>query len=255
MADKPSDPTSDFIEGEFAVMPVRPSANPPDPAQPPPSLKAWLIWIPIIAMALGVVILNNYAVAQKTEDKDRPPYIGRLEDDLTLTERSGKTVHLSDLRGKILIASWVFTRCPRGCAGVVAKLKKLHEELGNNPDIYFLSFAIDPEDTPEMMQKFASGLGITEKDNWWFLNGPKDQVRNYLTNKMQFRPVQDLPEADRLSPDDKYIHDLRVALVDSKGHVRRLEDIMNADGEFQKYWDAKIRKDLQYLIDEKKHGK
>ena len=217
------------------------------------SFNPWAIWIPIIAMVLGVVVLYNYLITQSKEDKDRPPYMGRLENDLTLTERNGKTVHLSDLRGKILIASWVFTRCPRGCAGVLAKLKKLHAELGNNPDIYFLSFTLDPDDTPEMMQKFASGLGITEKDNWWFLNGPKDEVRSYLTNKFQFRPVQDLPEADRLSPDDKYIHDLRVALVDHKGHVRRLEDLMNADPEFQTYWDGKIRKDLKYLIDEKKN--
>ncbi|HYF33818.1 MAG TPA: SCO family protein [Prosthecobacter sp.] len=231
----------------------------PDSEQPPRPFNPWAVWIPIIIIVLSVVVLYNILMAQRkremTELKDRPPYTGRLENDLTLTERSGKTVRLGELRGKIIIASWVFTRCPRGCAGVIAKLKSLHKEIGNDPGVQFVSFTLDPEDTPEMMQKFASGLQITEQDHWWFVNGPKDEVRKYMTSAFQFRPVQDLPEADRMSPDDKYIHDLRVALVDHKGHVRGLYDIMNADPEFQKFWDAKIRKDLSYLMREQKEGK
>ena len=46
-----------------------------------------------------------------------------------------------------------------------------------------------------------------------------------------------------------------MALVDHQGHVRRLCDIMNADPEMQKYWDEVIRKDLKYLMAEKKSGK
>ncbi|MDZ4289427.1 MAG: hypothetical protein U0984_15795, partial [Prosthecobacter sp.] len=74
-------------------------------------------------------------------------------------------------------------------------------------------------------------------------------------SRFKFRPVQDLPLADRLSPDDKYIHDLRVALVDHKGHVRGLHDVMNADPEFRKFWDARLRMDLNYLIKDKKEGR
>ncbi len=219
---------------------------------PPRSLNPWTIWVPIILIALGGVFLYNYLLNQQEKerklDKDRPPILTRLETDLTLTERNGKTVHLADLRGKILVASWVYTRCPRGCAGVVAKLKKLYEEYGSNPNIQFVSFTLDPEDTPEMMNKFASGIGIKPEDNWWFVNGTKEEVRHFMTKYLQFRPVQDLPEADRLSPDDKYIHDLRVALVDHNGYLRSLCDIMNADAEFQTFWDARIRSDLNYLV-------
>lgn len=83
----------------------------------------------------------------------RPPLMGRLEKDMEFTERSGKKVNLAELKGKIIIASWVFTRCPRGCAGVIAKLKKLYDQFGGNPGIQFVSFTLDPEDTPEMMKK------------------------------------------------------------------------------------------------------
>jgi len=227
-----------------------------DSPSPKPSLTPWAIWIPIIIAVLGVVVFYNYLLAMqqqaRSEEKDRPAFLGRLERDLELTERNGKTVHLDQLRGKILLASWVYTRCPRGCAGVIAKLKKLQEEYRGNPNIHFVSFTLDPEDTPEMMQIFARGIDVKDTDPWWFVNGNKDEVRRYMTQFFKFRPVQDLPEADRLSPDDKYIHDLRVALVDSKGHVRgTLYDLMNADPQFQDYFEAQLRKDLNYLLKEK----
>lgn len=243
----------------------------PTPPAEAPKINPWTLWVPIIMIALGIVVFYNYLIytsleAKKTKStnadgtatergSERPAFMGRLERDLELTERSGKTVHLADLRGKILLASWVFTRCPRGCAGVIAKLKKLHQELGNNPNVQFISFTLDPDDTPEMMQKFAGGIDIKDTDHWWFLNGQKDDVRKYMTLSFKFRPVQDLPEADRLTPDDKYIHDLRVSVVDHQGHVRGLYDIMNADPEYQAYWDKQIRLDVQYLLEEQKKQK
>lgn len=227
---------------------------------PKPSLTPWAIWIPVIIAVLGVVVFYNYLIAMqqqaKSEDKNRPAILGRLERDLVLTERDGRKVHLDELRGKVLLTSWVYTRCPRGCAGVIAKLKKLQEEYKNNPNVHFISFTLDPEDTPEMMQKFARGINVQDTDPWWFVNGAKDEVRNYMTQFMKFRPVQDLPEADRLSPDDKYIHDLRVALVDHKGHVRGTQyDLMNADPQFGDYFEAQLRKDLDFILKEKEQGK
>jgi protein SCO1/2 len=226
--------------------------NESPPAKTP--LSPWSIWVPIIISVLGIVVFYNYLIYRSRMDSDvnRPPILGRLEKDLDLTERSGKAVHLADLKGKVLVISWVFTRCPRGCAAVVAKLKKLQGEFANEPGLQFVSFTLDADDTPEMMKKFAAGLDIKDDANWWFVNGEKEAVRKFMTSQVQFRPVQDMPEADRLSPDDKYIHDLRVAVIDHRGHVRRLEDILNADPENAKFWDGKIREDLRYLLNEQK---
>jgi protein SCO1 len=221
---------------------------------PKAKLSPWTIWVPIIIATLGIVVFYNYLIYRSRIDNDvnRPPILGRLEKDLELTERSGKTVHLEDLKGKVLVISWVFTRCPRGCAAVIAKLKKLQEEFANESGLQIVSFTLDADDTPEMMKKFASGLGIKDDANWWFVNGEKDAVRKFMTSQAQFRPVQDMPEADRLSPDDKYIHDLRVAVIDHHGHVRGLADILNSDPEFSKFWDEKLRRDLRYLLKDQK---
>lgn len=241
------------------------SDDTPTPAPRP--INPWTLWIPIIMICLGVVVLYNYLIFNSMQAKSdmitlsdgtvikRPPLMGRLEKDMEFTERSGKKVNLAELKGKILIASWVFTRCPRGCAGVIAKLKKLHDEFGGDPGIQFLSFTLDPDDTPEMMKKFASGIDIKDTDNWWFLNGEKDVVRNFMTFSLKFRPVQDLPEADRLTPDDKYIHDLRVAIVDHQGHLRGLYDVMNADTDTQDFYDNLLRSELRYFLEEQKKDK
>jgi hypothetical protein len=73
-----------------------------------------------------------------------------------------------------------------------------------------------------------------------------------MTFSLKFRPVQDLPESERLTPDDKYIHDLRVAIVDHRGHLRGLYDVMNADAETQKFYDKMLRDDLRYFLEEQK---
>jgi protein SCO1 len=208
------------------------------------------IWIPIIIIMLGGVVFYNYLVSQslkQPKEKDRPPYLGRLEKDLILTERSGKTVQLSQLKGKFIVAGYVYTRCPRGCAVVVSKMKKLYEEFGKDPRVQFLSFTVDPDDTPEILSEFATRFGITG-DNWWFVNGPKAEVRNYLTFQFKFAGVKEIPESERMSPEDKYMHDMKVAIVDDKGHLRGHYDIANMDPEYETFWAAKIRKDLKYIL-------
>jgi cytochrome oxidase Cu insertion factor (SCO1/SenC/PrrC family) len=222
----------------------------PNSAPSPKRVSPLAIWIPIIMIMLGGVVFYNYLVTQslkQPQEKDRPPYLGRLEKDLILTERSGKTVQLSQLKGKFIVAGYVYTRCPRGCAVVVSKMKKLYEEFGQDPRVQFLSFTVDPDDTPEILSDFATRFGI-KGDNWWFVNGPKAEVRNYLTFQFKFAGVKEIPEAERMSPDDKYMHDMKVAIVDDKGHLRGHYDIANMDPEYETFWAAKVRKDLKYIL-------
>lgn len=222
----------------------------PNSAPSPKRVSPLVIWIPIIMIMLGGVVFYNYLVTQslkQPKEKDRPPYLGRLEKDLILTERSGETVQLSQLKGKFIVAGYVYTRCPRGCAVVVSKMKKLYEEFGQDPRVQFLSFTVDPDDTPEILSDFATRFGI-KGDNWWFVNGPKAEVRNYLTFQFKFAGVKEIPEAERMSPDDKYMHDMKVAIVDDKGHLRGHYDIANMDPEYETFWAAKVRKDLKYIL-------
>ena len=215
-------------------------------------INPWSLWIPIILIVLGVVVLYNYLVIQTMQrEKDRPPYYTRLEHNLDgLTERSGKKVALNDLRGKVMLMAYVYTSCPRGCSMIVEEMKHIYDEFApSHPGFQVVSFTIDPDDTPENMKKFADSRGIT-KDNWWFVNGPKKEVRTFLSYEVKFYDVKEIPEKDRFSPADKYEHDMRVALIDHEGHVRGMYNIINPDQEFQKLDREKLRKHLAYLLAE-----
>ena len=194
-----------------------------------PRIHPLTIWVPIIIAVLGLVVFEAYLLRLKEEKmrdrssadggENRLPVLSRLEKNLALTERSGKTVELKDLKGKLLVASYVYTHCPRACPGVIAQMNNLFKDVGTDPNVHFLSFSVDPDDTPAMLTDFTKRFGITG-ENWWFLNGERDELRVYLTRYFGFYAVQDVPEKDRFSPEDKFLHDPKVVLVDHKGQVR-----------------------------------
>ena len=218
---------------------------------PPRTIHPLTIWVPIIIMALGLVVFWNYLITlQRQKDAPHLPVISRLEKNLTFTERSGKTVELKDLQGKVIVACYVYTHCPRGCPGVVGQMLKLYKDMGSDPNVHFLSVSVDPDDTPAALSTFTEKFNI-KGDNWWFVNGPKEGVRPYMTRYFRFQEVKDVPEAERMSPDDKFVHDMKVILVDSLGQVRGTYDIGSPDPTFAKYWQETIRKDIKTLLEER----
>jgi cytochrome oxidase Cu insertion factor (SCO1/SenC/PrrC family) len=130
-------------------------------------------------------------------------------------------------------------------------MKQLAAEMSKREDVHFIAFALDPEDTPAMLTAFADQVGIKRDDPFWLVTGDEVKVREFMTRQLKFRPVVTIPEADRLSEQDKYMHDLRVALIDHVGNVRRLADLVNADPETASYWETQLRRDLEFVLKEK----
>src|SRR4051794_22897682 len=80
--------------------------------------------------------------------------------DFSLTERSGKIVHLSDLRGKVWVAAFFFTECAGGCPTVSASMQRLQKDLAGVRDVVLVSFSVNPKsDTPERLRDYAKDLG------------------------------------------------------------------------------------------------
>ncbi len=217
-----------------------------------PPINPWSIWVPIILIALGSVILYNYVVIQTMDrDRDRPPYITQLKYDLDLVERSGKAVKLSDISGKVILAAHFYSTCPSGCSVMIDELKSIYNEFTPKyPNLQFVSFAIDPNDSPARLKEAADGYGITQA-NWWFVNGDQPTIRAYLNQKMKFFKLEEKTPAQQTSPVDKYSHDMRVALIDSGGHLRGMYEVLNPDPEFRAIHQKKLRKDLTYILNEK----
>jgi protein SCO1/2 len=75
----------------------------------------------------------------------------------TLQDANGKTHTASDYRGKVLLVSFGYTRCPDACPTTLARLAKVQELLGSQSSKVSVVFVtIDPErDSPELLNTYV----------------------------------------------------------------------------------------------------
>lgn len=144
----------------------------------------------------------------------------------TLTERSGKTISSQDLKDKVWVAGFIFTRCGGQCPLTNAETDKLRKEM---KDILFVSFTVDPDyDTPQILSDYADGYG-SDLDNWIFLTGGKDML-NTVTTGFKMNRI-----------DDSSMHSDRFVLVDKKSRVRGYYDVNDKESM------SKLRRDIRII--------
>ena len=130
--------------------------------------------------------------------------------DFTLTERSGKPVSLTNLKGKWWIADFIFTNCPGQCPLLAHQMSQLQKQLP--PSILLVSFTVDPiRDTQQVLSNYAKTYGA-QKERWLFLTGDKQMI-NQVTTSCYMNTLE-----------DPNLHSLRFILVDRKGQIRGYYD-------------------------------
>jgi protein SCO1 len=129
-----------------------------------------------------------------------------------LVERSGRTVHQSDLAERVWIASFIFTRCPLSCPRISSVMKGLQSRLkGRN--VLLVSVSVDPEhDTPAVLADYAQRFGASA-DGWWFLTGPKSSIEELVQHRFKLSLAVTTAE-DRATGAEAISHSDRLALVD-----------------------------------------
>lgn len=150
--------------------------------------------------------------------------IGRVVPDFELRDVGGKTVRLSQYRGKPLLVSFIYTGCFEVCPTQTRTLyeavKGLDRLLGEN-QFNVLSIGFNqPFDTPEAMRSFSAQHMIRHR-NWAFLS-PRPQEVQALTEAFGFSYVATPAGFD---------HVLGVTVLDAEGriHTQVLGDRMAAD--------------------------
>lgn len=151
--------------------------------------------------------------------------------DFTLTERSGAMLTNADLRGKVWIASFVFTRCTGPCPQVTATMARLQSELTNERDVRLVTFTVDPKhDDRAELSRYALHFRA-DKDRWLFLTGPEEKLHRLLRESFKV-PVQ--RNEKTAGPGDEYDHSTRLVVVDKRGNIRGyfqgVADVSRSDG-------------------------
>jgi protein SCO1/2 len=96
--------------------------------------------------------------------------------DFSFVERSGRTVSLADLRGKVWIANFIYTHCTDTCPLQSARLAALQDDFAGERDLRLVSITVDPaRDTPKVLAEYAARYGA-DPDRWLFLTGEKQAI-------------------------------------------------------------------------------
>jgi cytochrome oxidase Cu insertion factor (SCO1/SenC/PrrC family) len=102
---------------------------------------------------------------------DGPPL-----EEFELTERSGKTFHSADMRGKVWVTSFFFASCQGQCPRLNVNIKRLHDDPALK-DVTWVSITVDPDnDTLAVLDDYANRYQADPK-RWLFCRGEIDYIK------------------------------------------------------------------------------
>jgi protein SCO1 len=96
----------------------------------------------------------------------------------TLTAQNEHRLSLADLRGKVVVLTFIYATCADTCPVLTAKLAGLQGRLGAafGARVFFVSVTVDPgRDSPAVLKTYATGHGA-RFDGWAFLTGTPAEI-------------------------------------------------------------------------------
>ena len=193
------------------------------------------VLIPLISYLLvkdagdnAIVMPRHYlpdsVVSSVTDGKITTDTVWHKVADIKLLNQLGDTVSLYDIKGKVIVADFIFTSCASVCPKLTANMVKMQQSFikGGDPMkkidtsiVQFLSFTIDPDrDSVTRLKQYADHFGVNS-DNWWLLTGSKDSIYNFIFQQLK---VDKYEEDGPLDPD--FAHTTRFVLLDKDFNVR-----------------------------------
>lgn len=135
-------------------------------------------WAVGLLMVLAVVGWLASTLSYASGKREGLPKIGSASE-LSLTTQDGQRLSLTELRGKVVAVTFIYTSCADTCPLLTAKMASLQETLGADfgPKVFFLSITVDPErDTPAVLQRYAQAHGANLA-GWAFLTRTLGEIR------------------------------------------------------------------------------
>ncbi len=134
--------------------------------------------------------------------------------DTPFVDQTGKPFRFSNLRGKNVVLSFIYTRCQdaRMCPLISAKFRQLQEQAGARP-IHLVEVTLDPAyDRPPVLARYGRTFGADPK-RWTLVVGDADPTLNFAA---QFG-IAVFPD-----PNGGLIHAENTVLVGPDGRIRKM---------------------------------
>jgi protein SCO1/2 len=131
------------------------------------------------------VVVTGHSTPPKPAAALHIPQPGDAVPDFQLINQSGKHISLNQYRGKTLILSFIYTRCPFPdyCPRVINQFAAVDRELSKQPDLHthLLNISFDPEhDTPRILRDYGYASAGTKQpalfNRWEFAVAPTAQL-------------------------------------------------------------------------------
>jgi protein SCO1/2 len=161
-------------------------------------------------------------LVSRTEESGVEPAAGAETPDFALVNQDDKKISFKQYRGKALIMTFIYTRCPLPdyCPLMTQNFVTINRELQNNPALrnktHLLSVTVDPDyDKPNVLSEYRArhiGSDKGKFKRWEFATGSPEQIKSIA----QFFGLNYWQEKDQI------IHGLRTAIIAPDGKVAKV---------------------------------
>ncbi|MDI3089935.1 SCO family protein [Priestia megaterium] len=124
---------------------------------------------------------------------------------------------LTDLKGKVWIADFIFTSCETVCPPMTAHMSKLQQEVKKKglKNVEFISFSVDPQkDSPQALKAYVNKFN-GDLSNWHLLTGyTQKEIKSFAMKNFKVF-VQKPKDTDQI------IHGTSFFLINQEGIVKK----------------------------------
>jgi cytochrome oxidase Cu insertion factor (SCO1/SenC/PrrC family) len=190
-------------------------------------------------MALGVILLAVWGI-RVYQLRPSPRFLkpAMSAPDFSFTTQEGHPFSSSELKGKVWVADFIFTRCAGTCPMLSTQMRFLAKEWKGREELKLVTFTVDPDyDQVPVMAQYAQRFGA-DPQQWIFLTGTKKDLYAMIRQGFKLSASPD-PQA---VPGFEFIHTTRMVLMDREGNIRGLYE--GDDDRDIQY----LHRDLRYLL-------
>jgi protein SCO1/2 len=172
-------------------------------------------------------VLNEIVVIAQAKPDYKPAVTyndlepGESVPDFRFLNQSGRMVRLGQWHGKVVLLTFIYTRCPlpNYCVRMSRNFAEMDKALEKDPKLYakthLLSVSFDPKyDTPQVLRSYGGAYtGNYTKETFahWDFAAPTEQE---LPKVLQFFDVGGTPEKDRT-----ITHSLSTVVIGPEGEI------------------------------------
>jgi protein SCO1/2 len=170
-----------------------------------------------------IVVVGQARPDYKPKVQYHVPQAGEQVPDFALLNQSGKTIHLDQFRGKVVLLTFIYTRCPMAdfCPRMSDNFAEIDKKLAQDGAVYgkthLLSISFDPKyDTPKVLRSYGGAHTgrFTEEDfRHWDFAAPSVEELPKMEQYFDFGVTGDSSDPSTIQ------HSLSTVLIGKDGKI------------------------------------